>query len=274
MFGTLIGIFITSTAIVIGADRAVSLNGVMREQTQKICATGPRSVVSLQGHYSFPLNPPDKPDEWFRLVNILGERCALMEKAGKDVPLEKQADMLSEELRNNLAANIKKNQPGYLAKTFSEHPRVNYLSVVGFSNGKVGVTVRELKLRRLWDGQWEPFVTPAKELSPIKCGAVFHGQNRIANWLLNGEGRKNPPFPAIKFSLPEVIAGRDANKSKTCSCYTSEQATALYKTAVHDTILYGKSLGTQEGEVGGALDIWSISSDGKVLHEEVPEGKY
>jgi len=57
MSGTLIGVFITATAVVVGTDTAlVGPDEPPGRVVTKHCVTSPRSVATIQGQYELPAN--------------------------------------------------------------------------------------------------------------------------------------------------------------------------------------------------------------------------
>jgi hypothetical protein len=257
VFGTLIGLFITSTAIVIGADRAISLDNGAFEEAEKTCRTGFGSVATIQGRYAFPLKTSDKT---LYFLGIFEHRCAMMNISGKQIPLKEQADIFIEELRSHLQANMSKVPPEHLVKLFRNDHHVNFVSVSGYADGVPRVFVRELRLDRTVDGQWKPTTRDTHKFSPDPCGARFHGDDRIAVKLMQGFAPHI--IPQAEFLRQEVIAGLVANRTRDCSSFTQAQAWELFKTAVRLTVQYGAIEGIPDRHVGGKLTCWSITPAG------------
>jgi hypothetical protein len=267
MFGTLIGIFISATAIVIGADSAVSMGNGTVVYVDKTCLLDSTAVATIQGEYGIPL-VGETTFPW--LFNSFKSICELSKKM--NVPLEEQAHILIEELRAQLQANMTKLDRVYLNKRFGKDPHVNYVSVSGYENGKPRVLVQELILDRSQEGQWKPTVKEAQNLSQKKCGVKFHGEDWIANYLLQ-DFYGPVPFPRSELDGEEVIAGFSSTQTGSCLYLTERKAIKLFETAVRLTMKYHRKEGMQGGHVGGELDVWVIPLEGKAKHYRLPQSK-
>jgi hypothetical protein len=256
--GTLIGHFITSTGIVIGADGAVSDGKALLPGADKTCQTSPKSIATIQGQYGIPL-PLPPPHNSVLLFNHFKSKCAALFNLAKHVALKEQADILIEELRSTLQVELGNFPPGDLAKGFSKNPHVNYVSVSGYVDGVPHVFVRELRLVQTKDGQWNAIAYDASQRSPEPCGVAFNGERKIAVELMQGYSKI---IPQREFLRDEVIAGIVANRTRDCSSFTQEQAWKLFETAVALTIQYGDKVGIHDGHVGGKLTCWSITPAG------------
>lgn len=268
MFGTLIGLFITSTAIVIGADRAVLEGNKTGNERLKICQSGAASVATIQGNYEIPL----KGSEPVRLWDIFMQECANQASSKERKSIDAQADAFIKKLQDALQPYVNNLAEEALAAIIKENGHVNYISVSGYVDGAPRALVRRLKLERNKDGQWETMRYDSSDRSPTHCGARFHGDRGIAEALvLNIDPRKF--IPSDVFQRSEVIAVQKVEGKKNCSPFTPEHAEQLFKMAVRLTIDLGDKIKIPAGRVGGTLDLWSISPDGKVCRQEVPKGK-
>jgi hypothetical protein len=259
MFGTLIGIFVTSTAIVIGADSAISGKEGYLGELNKTCKTSSRSIATIQGEYGIPYAFKKNTPDYLRQAFM--ESCKKLSLARR-IPLQAQADSLVEAVHSTFQANIGKMSHEYLNGLIKGGSHVNYISVSGYENGKPQVMVHELRLTQAHDGHWMTEMKAAPDLAPRRCGAKFHGERIIAGPLVNPNSGNNLPFPLINLSRPEVMAAREANRSGNCSEFTQGQAEALYETAVCLTIQIGPAVGLRSGIVGGALQLWTIPIEG------------
>ena len=244
MFGTLIGIFITSTAIVIGADSAISENNgnvFNLLKPGKTCRTGSGSVATLQGEYLIELIP-ETHDAW--LVNSFRKTCISLESM--NASLEEQANLISGELLAQVQSRMSTIDKAYLNRRFGKQSHVNYMSVSGYENGEPRVIVQELRLDQSADGNWKPSVVAAPDLSPKRCEPRFHGEDWTAKRLLK--------------DLPDG-----------CPASTVDQAIKLFEDAVRLTMKDGRRPGMRGGFVGGELDLWVIPLDGIAKHKRLPE---
>lgn len=267
MFGTLIGIFITSTAIVIGADSAASVDDGTVEYIRepgKTCRTGPASVATIQGHYKIEFGPTGAV--W--LIDSFHEICESLEK--KVVPLEKQAHMIMEKLQTQLNEQLSKIDQTHVNKLFHKSPHINYVSVSGYEKGDPTVVVQELMLDRTEDGRWTTTVSAMPNLIPRKCGVRFHGEDWMANYLL-GDFYGPLPFSPSALDREAVVAGFRVAQTGGCLELTEEKAIKLFDTAVRLTTKYGHKKGMQGGHVGGRRDIWVIPVNGDAKYNPLSE---
>jgi hypothetical protein len=265
MFGTLIGIFITSAGIVVGADSALwgsSTSGPTR--VEKTCQPSPRSVASLEGWYG----------EDLYLQRRFQQVCQALGRSSKALSVEGQADRLLEQLRR---AYQDHNRAFPLNATSLPSPSTKHvasLAVAGFDGAVPIVAVRELRWDKNRKGQWRIIGDQAGKLSFRGCGARFLGADGVASLLLD---------TSLHFEVekrrPEVQAASRANrlhKEESCflSTFSLDDATALYKTAVRLTIDHGEEYMIQNGAVGGRLHILTIPVNGPVKEEWVDPEQY
>jgi hypothetical protein len=265
MFGTLIGIFITSAGIVVGADSALwgsSTPGPTR--VEKTCRPSPRSVASLEGWYG----------EDLYLQRRFQQVCQALGRSSKALSVDGQAYRLLEQLRR-----VYQDHNGSFPLNATSLPspstkHVASVAVAGFDGAVPMVAVRELRWDKNRKGQWRIISERAGKLSFRGCGARFLGADGVASLLLD----TSPHFELEK-RRPEVQAASRANrlhKEESCflSAFTLDHATALYKTAVRLTIDHGEEYMIQNGAVGGRLHILTIPVDGPVKEEWVNPEQY
>ena len=265
MLGSLIGIFLTSAGIVIGADSVLwGSNAGSRPQGEKTCQTGSRSVAMLQGWYGERLYPHKR----------FHEVCRELARSSKPLSLEAQADKLAQQLEQTYRehSGILPPKAANLPAPSSEH--VAYVAVAGYEGGTPLVTVREIRWKTNSKGIWRLTTERASHLSARGCGARFLGEDAVANVLLD----TSVHFQEEK-RRPEVRAGRLANqlyKEDDCiaSAFSIEDAKALYKIVVRLTIDHGEQFAIENGTLGGRLHLLTIPPRGSIEHELIDPEQY
>jgi len=265
MLGSLIGIFLTSAGIVIGAD-AVLLGSTVSPPAQidKTCRLGSRSVGTLQGWYG----------EHLYLYQRFHGVCRELARSSKPLSPEAQADRLAQKLEQAYREHtgIQPSKAANLPPPSSEH--VAYVAVAGYERETPVVTVREIRWRENDRGNWRVTTERVSRLSAHGCGARFIGEDAVANVLLD----KSAHFQEEK-RRSEVKAGSLANqlyKDDNClaSTFSIEQAKSLYKIAVRLTIDRGEQFAIQNGAVGGRLRLLTIPPVGSIKQELIDPEQY
>jgi hypothetical protein len=262
MLVTLIGLFVTSTAIVIGADSAVSGVGVPPGQqvADKMCQTGARSVATMQGVYFFNADNGSKAN----FFDVFHSECGSLRNSEKSVAA--QADSVTRSLHADLSRFLKEVGPGaHFSAKIENDPHVVYVAVAGYQGSVPKIEVRELRLRRRARGGLDAFVQNASKLRPVGCGARFHGEDAVAYLLLRNDIRIAPGDR----QRPEVIAAYKAN-SGDCRLFTPDLAKSLFRVAVDLTIREGHRFGIQADAVRGPLKFAVIPVSGTIEIGRVP----
>jgi hypothetical protein len=265
MFGTLIGVFITTAGIVIGVDSVhwgASPPGPTR--VEKTCQPSSRSVAALEGWYG----------EDLALHRRFRDSCLTLRRSPKPLSIEEQADRLIEKLQRAY-----RDQVGSLpARAASVPPpgskHVASVVVAGFEGSTPLATVRELRWDRARKGGWRLIAERTGKLSFQGCGAKFIGEDRVASLLLD----TSLDFAEEK-RRPDVRAASRANRLRledNCfvSAFTIDEAKQLYRTAVRLTIDYSDEYLIQAGSVGGRLHILTIPPTGPIEEEAVDPEEY
>ena len=265
MFGTLIGIFLTSTGILIGADTVLwgsSAPGPTRGE--KTCTPSERSVAAFEGWYG----------EELYLYKHFHDKCHALARSTKPLSLEEQADMLIQKLQQKYRDHIGPFPAHAASPPPPSSKHVASIAVAGFEGPTPLVTVRELRWEKNRKGQWRLIAERVGKLSFQGCGAKFLGEDGIAALLLD----TSPHFEQEK-RRTEVRAGSHANRlSKEDDCMASsfsiEDAKALYKIAVRMTIDHGEEFHIENGAVGGRLHLLTIPTAGAIEEELVDPEQY
>jgi hypothetical protein len=265
MLGTLIGLFITSAGIVVGADSilwGVDVPGQTR--VEKTCRPSVRSVAAFEGWYG----------EQLYLHRRFQEVCEALQRARKPLPVEAQADELIRKLRQAYQAHT-----GAVPDSASSLPppasrHVASVAVAGFEGTTPLVAVRELRWENNRKGQWHLVEERTGKLSFQECGARFLGQDGIAGLLLDASRH----FEREK-RRPEVQAAVGANRLRqqdSCSSshFTVADAKTLYKTAVRLTIDHAEEFLIENGTVGGRLHLLTIPPAGRIEEELIDPEQY
>lgn len=265
MFGTLIGIFITSAGIVIGADSILwGSNTPGPARGEKTCQPSLRSVAALEGWYG----------EALYLHRRFHEACRALRQSPKLLSVEEQADQLIRKLQRAYQDRTGALPPNAASLPPPSSKHVASLAVAGFDGANPLVTVREIRWEKTRNGQWRLIAERVGKLSFQGCGAKFLGEDGIASLLLD----TSPHFEQEKHR-PEVRAAIRANRlrlEENCasSSFTVEDAKALYKTAVRMTIDHGEEFLIQNGAVGGRLHLFTISAEGSIKEDQVDPEQY
>ncbi|MBA5866281.1 MAG: hypothetical protein GDA67_06235 [Nitrospira sp. CR1.3] len=265
MLGSLIGIFITSAGIVIGADSAIpAFMAADSTRVEKICRTSPRTVAVIQGWYG----------ERLYLHRHFHRTCGELSQSKKTISVEQQADRLIQKIEKAYRDHIgpRPREMANLPLPSTQH--VVYLAVAGFQGTIPLAAVRELRWERNAQGHWQIISQHARHLSLERCGAKFIGETTIAVMLLEGSDY----FAGAK-DRPEVTAGRKVTerfRQDDCgaSSFSVPEAKALYKTAVRMTIDHGQRFLLEGDDVGGRLHLVTIPSHGPIEAEVIDPEQY
>ncbi|MFI5247326.1 MAG: hypothetical protein ACHQWV_02095 [Nitrospirales bacterium] len=265
MFGTLIGIFLTSAGIVVGADAVLwgsSAPGATRGE--KTCTPSERSVAAFEGWYG----------EELYLYKQFHEKCRALARSTKPLSLEEQADRLIQTLQQKYRDRTGpfSAHAASLPAPVSKH--VASVAAAGFVGTTPVVTVRELRWEKNRKDQWRLIVERVGKLSFQGCGAKFLGEDGIAALLLD----TSPYFEQEK-RRSDVCAASRANRLKkeddcVSSVLTIDDAKTLYKTAVRMTIDHGEEFHIENGTVGGRLHLLTIPTAGSIEEELVDPEQY
>jgi hypothetical protein len=265
MFGTLIGIFLTSTGIIIGTD-TVLLDSMMPRppRVEKTCMPSQRSVAALEGWYG---------DGLYLHQHFLTV-CRGLSRSTKPLSLEQQADTLIQQLQKK----YRDHTGPFPAHAASLPPpgstHVASVVVAGYDGTTPVVAVRELRWEKDRKDQWHLLAERVGKLSFEGCGAKFLGEDGVAAVLLDTSAH----FDRDK-RRPEVQAAITANRLWTedncfMSAFTAEEAKALYILAVRLTIDHGESFHVDNGAVGGRLHLLTIPTTGSIKKEVVDPEQY
>lgn len=261
--GTLIGVFVTSSGILIGADSALWGPGVPPgTEIDKICQIGRASVATLQGWYGFEhaasgITAP--------LYQIFRATCA--ELADREGSLEAKADHLLSRLRSSLETFLRIVPPNESDPPFAGDPHVACISVASYEGSSPLVTVRGLGVLSARDGTWTPGVkVPVPGLGLTGCGVRFHGHDPVAYALMQDDAR----LPEGARRMPEVLIARQAT-SQSCADFNADVAKTVYLLAVKLTLEQGSRFGIPAGTVGGSLQLVLITPDGSIQTEVISE---
>lgn len=176
MLESLIGFFITSAGIVIGADAVLwgsSAPGPTRGE--KICMPSERSVAAFEGWYG----------EELYLHKHFHDKCHALARSSKLFSLEEQADLLIQKLQQKYRDHTGSFPPHTASLPSPSGKHVASVVVAGFDGTTPMVTVRELRWEKNRKGQWRLIAERVGKLSFQGCGAKFLGEDGIAALLLD-----------------------------------------------------------------------------------------
>lgn len=255
MYGTLIGIFLTSTGIMIGADTVLwGSSAPHPTRIEKTCLPSQRSIAAFEGWYG----------ERLSLHRQFQAVCKTLSRSRKPISVEEQADLLIQKLFDRYRADMGPRSTAAAEVPAPANPHIAFVAVAGFDGTTPMVAVRELRWEKTRKGQWRVKTERAGKLSFDGCGARFLGEDGVAALLLD----RSVHFDRDK-QRPEVSRAIEANRLRTeDNCFLSEfsveDAKALYKLAVRATIDHGETLQIENGAVGGRLHLLTIPAEGPI----------
>ncbi|THJ19851.1 MAG: hypothetical protein CAF44_013865 [Nitrospira sp. CG24D] len=265
MFGTLIGIFLTSTGIVIGADTVLwGSSAPHLSRIEKTCTPSQRSVAAFEGWYG----------ERLSLHQQFQSVCKTLSRSRKPVPVDEQADLLIRKLMDKYREQQRLSAIPAAAMPAPGNPHIAFVAVAGFDGTMPQVAVRELRWEKTRKGQWSVKTAPVGKLSFDGCGARFLGDDAVAALLLD----RSAHFDRDK-QRPEVSRAIEANRQRAedncfLSAFSVEDAKALYKLAVRATIDHGETFQMENGAVGGQLHLLTIPSEGPIQKVVIDPEQY
>lgn len=265
MFGTLIGIFLTSTGIMIGADTVLwGSSAPAPTRIEKTCMPSQRSVAAFEGWYG----------EGLSLQRQFQSVCATLSRSGKPVSVDDQADLLIRKLFDKYREHPSAPPAAFMEPPHPPNAHIASVVVAGFEGSIPTVAARELRWQKARKGKWHVTSGRVGKLSFDGCGARFLGVDGVAALLLD----RSSHFDRDKHR-PEVSRAIEANRLRAeDSCFLSafsvEDAKALYKLAVRATINYGDTFQIDNGVVGGQLHFLTIPADGPVERDVVDPEQY
>ena len=255
MFGTLIGIFLTSTGIMIGADTVLWGSGAPHPtRIEKTCMSSQRSIAAFEGAYG----------EGLSLHRQFQSVCQTLSRSRKTVSVEEQADLLIRKLFDKYREQQGPRTTPAVPLPVPENPHIAFVAVAGFDGAMPLAAVRELRWEKTRKGQWSVKTVRVGKLSFDGCGVRFLGAERVAELLLDRSGH----FERDK-QRPEIGRAIEANRLRAedhcfLSAFSVEDAKVLYKLAVRATIDHGETFQIESGTVGGQLHLLTIPSDGPI----------
>ncbi len=265
MFGTLIGIFLTSTGIMIGADTVLwGSNTPQPTRIDKTCAPSQRSIAAFEGWYG----------ERLSLHRQFQSVCKTLSRSRKPVPIDEQADRLMRTVFDKYReqAGSASSRAAALPAPVNRH--IAAVVVAGFDGATPMVAVRELRWEKNRKGDWRVMSGRVGKLSFDGCGARFLGADGVAALLLD----RSAHFDRDK-QRPEVSRAIEANRLRAedhcfLSAFSTEDAKAVYKLAVRATIDHGETFQMETGAVGGQLHLLTIPSDGPIQRVVIDPEQY
>lgn len=265
MFGTLIGIFLTSTGIMIGADTVLwGATAPHPTRIEKTCAPSQRSIAAFEGWYGERLSLHQQ----FQAV------CKTLSRSRKPGSVDQQADLLIGKLFDRYREQQAPGTAPSAAMPAPANPHIAFVAVAGFDGATPLAAVRELRWEQSRKGQWKVKTARVGKLSFDGCGARFLGDDGAGALLLD----RSEHFEREK-QRPEVSRAIEANRLRADdSCFLSafsvEDAKVLYKLAVRATIDHGEALQIEKGAVGGQLHLMTIPLDGPVEKAVIDPEQY
>ena len=255
MFGTLIGIFLTSTGIMIGADTVLwGSSAPHPSRIEKTCMSSQRSVAAFEGWYG----------ERLSLHQQFQSVCKTLSRSRKPLSVDAQADLLIRKLFDKYREQQGPLTTPAAALPAPENPHIAFVAVAGFDGAVPLVAVRELRWEKTRKGRWNVTTAPVGKLSFDGCGVRFLGDDAVAALLLDTSAH----FDRDK-QRPEASRAIEANRLRAedncfLSAFSVDDAKVLYKLAVRATIDHAETFRMENGAVGGQLHLLTIPMDGPI----------
>jgi hypothetical protein len=246
--GTLVGVFVTSSGIMLAADTAVTRSatagGVVFER--KLEVTGERSGAVFTGSAGWEVKS--------RAANfraVFREASAQLRRAGAG-PVATQVETLIGALRREAESNV---FPG-IAASFPDGDVLTVL-VAGYDGPRPEVQYARLRIER----RASSFSVQTHRVS--HCW-ILAGKPEAALGLIDDDAR----LPAALRRQSPVVVLRDRRGCQ--ESLTETQARDFFLVAVDATAVHGVKFGIPAGSVGGDVDVLRISPAGAVTVERIP----
>jgi hypothetical protein len=265
MFGTLIGIFLTATGVMIGVDPVLwGSTAPQPTRIDKTCAPSQRSIAAFEGWYG----------EQLSLHRQFQSVCKTLSRSRKPVSVDEQADLLMRTVFDKYREQTGSASSSAAGMSVPVNTHIAAVVVAGFDGTIPMAAVRELRWEKNRKGEWPVMSGRIGKLSFDGCGARFLGADGVAALLLD----RSAHFDRDK-QRPPVSRAIEANRLRAedhcfMSAFSAEDAKAVYKLAVRSTIDHGEMLQIENGAVGGQLQLFTIPAEGPIGKEVLDPEQY
>ena len=249
LIGSLVGILITSSGIIVAADTAATQTarpGVVTSE-RKIEMTGDRSAVAITGNAGWDVMRGGR-----RVVADLHgvvRRVAAELRDAKNIPVAIQVERLVAAVKHEAES---KAFPGMEA-SFPDGDILS-VNVAGYDDGPPVIRYAKLRLDKTSPGTPTRFVV---ERGPEERCWLLSGHTQVALGLIDDDAK----LPNALRGAPSVVIFR--RYRELCDGTLSEvHARAFFLAAVNATVAHGAKFGIPNGSVGGDVDVLRITKNG------------
>ena len=236
---SLIGVFVTVSGIVVGADTAVRQRGTTDfavTSAPKFTACGQGAYAGLTGITRWIVED-GATNRVYDAIDAVNETCEGEFRKQQDLPLRTLTERIGRALVRHVGANYPTDARVLLRATDEQR-----LIVTGLENGKAVIYSLSLSLRRNVAATVET-VTGCKFLIGETDAFVALTQGRA-------------PIPSPLAQRPEVEAVR------SCNNVTADDARAAFRLAVDVSRDYASNFGLDSGVVNWPIDFGFIDGNG------------
>jgi hypothetical protein len=254
LIGTLVGIFVTSSGILLAADTAVvrSANPATSAFERKLEITGDRSGAVFTGSAGWEARDGRARAD-FR--GVFRDASARLRRAGA-TPVAVQAETLAAALRREAESNVFPE----LAASFPDGDVLTVL-VAGYDGDRPAIHYARIRIAGGSSRAAPSFVVQAERVS--HCW-LLAGKPEAALGLLDDD----PRLPGSLRQQPSVLTLR---AQRGCQAPLAEPPTrAFFLLAVDATAGHGPRFGIPPGAIGGDVDVLRITAAGVEPIERVP----
>jgi hypothetical protein len=236
---SLIGVFVTVSGIVVGADTAVRQRGTTDfavTSAPKFTACGQSVYAGVTGITRWIVED-GATSRVFNTIDAVNETCESEFRKQPDLPLRTLTERIGRALVRHVGANYPKEARALLRATDEQR-----LIVTGLENGKAVIYSLGVSLRR-------NLATIVEKVTGCK---LLIGETDAVVALTLGRA----PIPSPLIERPEVGAVR------SCTNVSADDARAMFRLAVDVSRDFASNFGLDSGVVNWPIDFGFIDSDG------------
>jgi hypothetical protein len=240
---SLLGVFVTVSGIVFGADTATKPRGSSDFEVSsdaKFTACGARAYAGLTGSSSVIIESPTSTTQHFAL-DAVREACKEELTRQPDLPVR----ALTELIGKAIVRYVESTYPKEFRSTLETSDGMT-LIVAGFDGAQPVIAGLNVKIR-------EPLATAPRV--GTSCSA-YSGEVGPASALR----RRLGPIPRLLSDRPEVNAVRSCIASKPL--LTPDQARAYFRLAVDASLDYASDFKLERGVIDWPIDFGFVTSSG------------
>ena len=250
LIGSLVGILIASSGIIVAADTAATQTarpGVVTSE-RKIEITGDRSAVAITGNGGWDVVTGDGRRIVADLHGVV-RRVAAELRGAKNISAAIQVERLVVAAKHEAES---KAFP-FMEAAFPDQDILS-VNVAGYDDGPPVIRHAKLRLDKTSPGTPTRFVV---ERSPEERCWLLSGYTQVALGLIDDDAR----LPNALRGVASVVIFR--RYRQLCDGTLSEvHARAFFLAAVNATVAHGAKFGIPNGSVGGDVDVLRITKNG------------